>query len=290
MHAAAEAAAERALEHDRSAHGKDWWKKLQAPREARPVQRADRLSMYPRQKVLESGSSQLPVRGFKVLAEVQPVRAQPCSGAPVCGGKKCGETIHAQEETFDGWVKLAGETGWICQVEEGGASKKCLEAMEKPRAMAVESLAKTPGRQMLEVVADDGVDLLREPYDGALLLGRRSFGEFLLADSQSYHGWVRLSDDDGWAQAVSGSGEKLLVGIRPDELQLTQSLGQDVPEEAQKEQLAAAADEAARKEAVRQLEAAALSGNSAFFCAALEVARQKGVSKKDIARANAMRS
>lgn len=187
-------------------------------------------------------------------------------------------------------MKLAGETGWICQVEEGGASKKCLEAMEKPRAMAVESLAKTPGRQMLEVVADDGVDLLREPYDGALLLGRRSFGEFLLADSQSYHGWVRLSDDDGWAQAVSGSGEKLLVGIRPDELQLTQSLGQDVPEEAQKEQLAAAADEAARKEAVRQLEAAALSGNSAFFCAALEVARQKGVSKKDIARANAMRS
>ncbi|OLP95509.1 hypothetical protein AK812_SmicGene22362 [Symbiodinium microadriaticum] len=215
---------------------------------------------------------------------------RPCSGAPVCGGKKCGETIHAQEETFDGWVKLAGETGWICQVEEGGASKKCLEAMEKPRAMAVESLAKTPGRQMLEVVADDGVDLLREPYDGALLLGRRSFGEFLLADSQSYHGWVRLSDDDGWAQAVSGSGEKLLVGIRPDELQLTQSLGQDVPEEAQKEQLAAAADEAARKEAVRQLEAAALSGNSAFFCAALEVARQKGVSKKDIARANAMRA
>jgi len=205
--------------------------------------------------------------------------------------KKCGETIHAEEETFDGWVKLAGETGWICQVdEEVGASKKCLQAVEKPRAMAVESLAKTPGRQMLEVVADDGVDLLREPYDGALLLGRRSFGEFLLADSQSYHGWVRLSDDDGWAQAVSGSGEKLLVGIRPDELQLTQSVGQAVPEEAQKEQLAAAAEEAARKEAVRQLEAAALSGNSAFFCAALEVARQKGVSKKDIARANAMRS
>jgi len=279
------------LEHDRSAHGKDWWKKLQAPREAKPVQRVDRLSMYPQHKIAESGSSQLPVRGFKVLAEVQPVRAQPCFGAPVCGGKKCGETIHAEEETFDGWVKLAGETGWICQVdEEVGASKKCLQAVEKPRAMAVESLAKTPGRQMLEVVADDGVDLLREPYDGALLLGRRSFGEFLLADSQSYHGWVRLSDDDGWAQAVSGSGEKLLVGIRPDELQLTQSVGQAVPEEAQKEQLAAAAEEAARKEAVRQLEAAALSGNSAFFCAALEVARQKGVSKKDIARANAMRS
>ncbi|CAE7225129.1 unnamed protein product [Symbiodinium sp. KB8] len=35
-----------------------------------------------------------------------------------------------------------------------------------------------------------------------------------------------------------------LFQIRPDELQLTQSLGQDVPEEAQKEQLAAAADEA----------------------------------------------
>ena len=28
--ASGKAAAERALEHDRSAHGKDWWKKLQA--------------------------------------------------------------------------------------------------------------------------------------------------------------------------------------------------------------------------------------------------------------------
>ncbi|CAE7623990.1 unnamed protein product, partial [Symbiodinium pilosum] len=292
LRAEAEAAAERAIEHDRSTHGEDWWKKLKAPKEAKPVQRVDRVPMYRSQSSNEAEQCQLPTRRFKVLAQVQPVRAQPCAGAPVCGGKKSGEILRAQEESFDGWVKLAGEAGWICQVDEelGASGKKCLEALEKPRAMAVESLSKTPGRQMLEVVADDGVDLLRDPYDGALLLGRRSFGEFLLADSQTYHGWVRLSDNDGWAQAVSGSGEKLLLGIRPDELQLTQSDGQAIPEEAQKEQLAAAAEEAARKEALRQLEAAALSGNSAFFCAALEVARQKGVSKKDIAKANAMRS
>eukprot|EP00913_Durusdinium_trenchii_P033088 g30978.t1 len=72
-----------------------------------------------------------------------------------------GEFISA--ETFDGWVKLAEEDGWMCQgAEEGNSGKKCLEALEKPRAVAVETLAKTPGRQMVEVVADDGVDILQE--------------------------------------------------------------------------------------------------------------------------------
>ncbi|CAJ1398280.1 unnamed protein product [Effrenium voratum] len=281
--AEAEAAVERALERDRNS---DWWKKLQAAPKKHVPQRCDRLPIH-RETASREDGCRLPTRGFKVLAEVQPVRAQPCAGAPVRGGRKKGDSLRAVEE---GWVKLAGEDGWICQgLEEAPSQKKCLEALEKPRALAVETLAKMPGRQMLEVVADDGVDILREPFDGALLLGRRSFGEFVLADSQSYHGWVRLSDNEGWAQAVSGSGEKLLQGIRPEELQLTQSAAAE-PEEVQKEQVEIAMQEAARKEALRQLESAALSGNSAFFCAALEVARQKGVSKKDIARANAMRS
>jgi len=284
--AAAEAAAERALERDRNS---DWWKKLQTKAPKHRVERCDRLPIH-RESELGDRTTPLPTRGFKVVAEVHPVRSQPCAGALVCGGRKLHETIRAVEETFDGWVKLAGDEGWMCQgVEEAPLSMKCLEALEKPRAMAVETLAKIPGRQMLEVVADDGVDILQEPVEGALVLGRRSFGEFLLADSQTYHGWIRLSDNEGWAQAVSGSGERILIGIRPDELQLTTTDGSAVPEESP-EQTAAAVAEAARKEALRQLESAALSGNSAFFCAALEVARQRGVSKKDIAKANAMRS
>ena len=61
-HVCLKAAAERAIEHDRSTHGEDWWKKLkangrwmnmicaptraccgQAPKEAKPVQRVDRV-------------------------------------------------------------------------------------------------------------------------------------------------------------------------------------------------------------------------------------------------------
>jgi len=286
--AAAEAAAEAALQRDRNSDG---WKKLQTQAPRPRLERCDRLPIHRDDHSLgDRATLPLPSRGFKVLAEVHPVRSQPCAGALVCGGRKQHETVRAVEETFDGWVKLAGDEGWMCQgAEEAPFSKKCLEALEKPRAMAVPTLAKTPGRQMLEVVADDGVDVLQEPVEGALVLGRRSFGEFLLADSQTYHGWIRLSDNEGWAQAVSGSGERMLIGIRPDELQLTTTDGLAVPEESP-EQAAAAVAEAERKEALRQLESAALSGNSAFFCAALEVARQRGVYKKDIAKANAMRS
>merc|ERR1711920_398374 len=121
-------------------------------------------------------------------------------------------------------------------------------------------------------------------------------GEFVLADTQSYHGWVRLSDDEGWMLGISADGGSMLLNVRPDELQLVTS-GQSAtaassPEEVEANAAAAAAaqKDAARKEALRQLEAAALGANTANFCAALAVAREKGVAKRDIARCNALRT
>ena len=36
---------------------------------------------------------------------------------------------------------------------------------------------------------------------------RKSFGEFVLAETQTYHGWVRLSDGEGWVLAVSAQAD-----------------------------------------------------------------------------------
>mmetsp|Transcript_142794 Transcript_142794/g.455941 ORF Transcript_142794/g.455941 Transcript_142794/m.455941 type:complete len:192 (-) Transcript_142794:9-584(-) len=143
-----------------------------------------------------------------------------------------------------------------------------------------------------------GVRVCREPSQDALQLGMHSCGEFVLAQSQTYHGWIRLADDEGWMPALDVlGGARLLQNVRPEELQLAspgaagegqvEGAGNAEAEEAAR----AAAAEAARREALRALEAAAMSGaNTANFCAAMEVARGRGVSKKDIARCNAMRT
>eukprot|EP00913_Durusdinium_trenchii_P004901 g4549.t1 len=63
--AAAEAAAERALERDRNS---DWWKKLQAQTKPSPVARCERLPIH-RDPTGKRKTCPLPTRGFKVLVE-----------------------------------------------------------------------------------------------------------------------------------------------------------------------------------------------------------------------------
>merc|ERR1740129_886943 len=80
---------------------------------------------------------------------------------------------------------------------------------------------------MLEVLAGQGLAVYREPAQGSLRLGSRSFGEFVLAERQSYHGWLRLADGEGWIHAFEGpgdgQGQRLVVCIHPDELQLART-------------------------------------------------------------------
>ncbi|CAE8616477.1 unnamed protein product [Polarella glacialis] len=247
---------------------------------------------------LGAGGAEETARAVAMLARLAPAMpgAVPAGGAPVCGGKRPGDVVRGVEETFDGWVKLADENGWICKAGEalgGSESGEALEALDATVLLAEPGLARMPGRQMFEVAASAGVQVRREPAEGALVLGVRTFGEFVLAETQSYHGWVRLSDDEGWVQALEDPrSERWLLCVRPEELQLSiPGALQEVqlPSPAAEELAAAAREEAVRREALRQLEAAAVGSASAVFRAALEVARQTGVSKKDIARANAMR-
>ncbi|CAK9097534.1 Retrovirus-related Pol polyprotein from transposon TNT 1-94 [Includes: Protease [Durusdinium trenchii] len=83
-----------------------------------------------------------------------------------------------------------------------------------------------------------------------------------------------------WAQDLVDKQRLRLRKIRPDELQLTTTDGEDgvaAPEEAQKEQTAAAMVEAKLARMFGQFQA----GVDNVQGAALEVARQQGVSKKD---------
>eukprot|EP00933_Yihiella_yeosuensis_P054542 TRINITY_DN5300_c0_g1_i4.p1 TRINITY_DN5300_c0_g1~~TRINITY_DN5300_c0_g1_i4.p1 ORF type:complete len:492 (+),score=123.09 TRINITY_DN5300_c0_g1_i4:35-1510(+) len=288
--AAAEAAVERAIERDRQSK---WWQKFEESEQFSSEKHLD-IVFQPKPNFQNPNPLKLPTRGFKVVAKAVTLRSDPSLGSPVCGGKQQGDIVRAIEETFDGWIKLAdGAHGWAFRapLSEDDESAE-LRALESPKALAVEKLAQMPGRQMLEVVAATGIAIRREPFSDALLLETRSVGEFLLAETQTYHGWVRLSDNTGWAQALSPDGDRFLLCVRPEELQLSVP-GSDAkalqPSPELEEMAAIAREEATRKEALRQLEAAAQGGNTALFRAALEVARQKGVSKRDLARANAMR-
>lgn len=294
--AIAEAAIERSIERDRQSQ---WWRKLEQPNKQAPIEKVGRSSIdLPEVKTGKGVCNPLglPTLEFEVTEDV-PIRREPGTEAPVCGVKRLGDCVRATEETFDGWVKLADEPGWILKDTQflGGPTASLVPTGE-PEAIASPSLSRMPGRQMFEVVIEGGLQIFREPAEGALVLGFRTFGEFVLADTQSYHGWVRLSDDEGWMLGSSADDGCMLLNVRPDELQLVTSghsatvASSPEIQETIAAEAAAAQKDAARREALRQLEVAALGANTASFCAALAVARDKGVSKRDIARCNALRT
>lgn len=295
----------------------DVWARLgDSVRAPAPIERCSELPIHLAGPSAEEGAWNplgLPTQDFTVVCSGVTIRAEASSAAPVCGAKRMGDRFSASEETFDGWIKLADEVGWIHRAAEGSqapsSSSSSSSAPLKPvggletlsKALASPTPAHVPGRQMFEVAADAGAPVFREPSVGALHLGVRSCGEFILAEGQSYHGWVRLSDDEGWMPAFdASSGSPMLVGVRPDELQITQAFPSDQQPSGEdaidKEAAVAAAAaeavaQAGRREALRALELAAASGApSAVFCATMEVARQRGVSKRDIARCNGLRS
>mmetsp|Transcript_142794 Transcript_142794/g.455938 ORF Transcript_142794/g.455938 Transcript_142794/m.455938 type:complete len:436 (-) Transcript_142794:116-1423(-) len=112
--AVAEAAVEHEIERGRRSA---WWTRLEDNRTAAPLERCGDLRINnPANDAGATNSSNplgLPTQEFVVETKALPIRAEPSSQAPVSGAKKLGERVHACEETFDGWVKLADEPGWI---------------------------------------------------------------------------------------------------------------------------------------------------------------------------------
>ena len=61
----------------------------------------------------EKAKQVLPQQQFRVAHEWANVRLVPSLDAPLVSRESRGSFVTAQEETFDGWVRLADESGWI---------------------------------------------------------------------------------------------------------------------------------------------------------------------------------
>lgn len=245
----------------------------------------------------------LPVQEFRIVNADPLVRSEPRFSGQVCGQLTRGNIVQAFEETFDGWVKLADQPGWAPR-DMGGRDgiQECLQEICRPALAAVpDFVAGGPSRMMFEVVFEPRVDILREPQLDAPKVGSRGFGEFVLAEAQTYHGWLRLADDLGWMLCVSQRHGQLLSSVSAAEhaapMMALDGPGEAVPseeeqrarerEEKEKEILRQVENQE-RQEALEELEAAAASGDGAIFRAATKAAKQAGVNKKDIARLHAL--
>lgn len=247
--------------------------------------------------------AKLPVEEFRVVNTDPSIRNKPKFSGDVCGRLKRGELAKAVEETFDGWVMLADQPGWVPR-DMGGRDgiRECLQEIRRSPMLAVpEFTAGAPSRMMFEVVFEPRVNIMRQPHADATVLGSRNFGQFVLAESQTYHGWIRLADDLGWMQNTSQKHGQLLCSVTAaehaepmlalggrgeDEGPTEEEILQQERETKEREILAQLKAQEI-KVALEELQAAAASGEGAIFRTAMKAAKSAGVNKKDIARLNA---
>ena len=80
----------------------------------------------------------LPTQEYRVVHEFAYVRQDPSLHSPLCGKKDQGETVRACEETFDGWIKLHGQPGYIIK-DMGGKQGigKILAAVGKAQPLVL---------------------------------------------------------------------------------------------------------------------------------------------------------
>merc|ERR1712232_971311 len=129
----------------------------------------------------------LPISEYRICSEDGvAVREEASNLSFVIGIRRCGEIARSTEETFDGWLRLADAPGWLSR------RGVVLEAVGPTPQLAVTQLADDSGRQLFEVIAESGVQLRREPWSDAEVLSSRSLGEFILCESQTNHGWLRV--------------------------------------------------------------------------------------------------
>lgn len=122
-----------------------------------------------------------------------------------------GSIIEVEEETFDGWAKLAGELGWVrrCECNTNVVSAYLAPVGKTPLLVAPEVSGKSGPRQF-EVIFRPRVGIKAAPRVTAKLLGSSEFGEYVVAVSQTYDGWVRLRGGAGWMPGIGRESGQLL--------------------------------------------------------------------------------
>mmetsp|Transcript_72754 Transcript_72754/g.137559 ORF Transcript_72754/g.137559 Transcript_72754/m.137559 type:complete len:1495 (-) Transcript_72754:183-4667(-) len=163
-------------------------------------------------------SADLPRQTFKVVHDVVYIRDRPSRVGASIGSKTRGERVTAMEETFDGWVKLEGNQGWILRDMQGreGIGQLLTPEGRQPQ-LAVSELVNKPGPQKFTVCFKPRVAMRDGPSKDATVQGLKKFGEQIQAETQTYHGWVRLANGAGWMLAQDNDLGKLLEPTFLDE-------------------------------------------------------------------------
>ncbi|CAE7821393.1 Nlrc3 [Symbiodinium sp. CCMP2456] len=150
---------------------------------------------------IEKNPQNLPVQRWEVVHDLAMVREMPSLAARALARKDRGEIVHSAEETFDGFLKLHGEEGWCakdCQGKLGLGTLLRRLPGQQDMVLAADFPAPGSGPQHFKVIFSPSVAVRAAPSTDANIISARRVGEVVLAESQTYSGWIRLEGDGGW--------------------------------------------------------------------------------------------
>lgn len=158
-------------------------------------------------------------RRYEIVHQRVLVRSEPHLAAVVLDSREQHETVACSELSVDGWVRLAGEPGWMLTHMRGMHGLGELMRSSSQRAdLAVEHFH-PQGLCCLDVVFKQ-VAVRKAPSRQAETLGFRRCGELVFTRSQSFNGWLRLHDSEGWMLTFTAEHGELLRPRFSDEVRL----------------------------------------------------------------------
>ncbi|CAK0848583.1 unnamed protein product [Prorocentrum cordatum] len=161
----------------------------------------------------------IPEQRFRVVNFWAFVREAPSLQAPILCRKDVGDLVGARQQTFDGFVKLSGEPGWLLR-DLGGEHGlgRVLEPLEPELPLTFSVRAEGRGPQRFSVLRH-GTGIVRaHPSEAAPIVGFRSQGDAVLIIAQTFHGWLRLDPEEttkgGWLPAREPESGEPVVRCR----------------------------------------------------------------------------
>lgn len=191
-----------------------------------PSQAQAAAPSLPRPAALPRPPVALKPKRFQVIRFDAIVYEEPVLDSPALGIKKINDYLSTEEETFDGWAKLAGAPGWVqrCACKQG-VVEMFLAPAEQMAPLATWDVSEQPGPRRFEVVFGPRVIVRATPSLAGKQRDSKRLGEFVSAESQTYDGWVRLANSTGWMLSFSSVEGPLLLA-EDESVRMQRALGQ----------------------------------------------------------------
>ncbi|CAJ1351478.1 unnamed protein product [Effrenium voratum] len=175
-------------------------------------QEAKRLAPQPKPaakgKAFSAKLPPLPSQEYQVVHDFAFVRLEPNLLGSICGKKLKGDTFRASEETWDGWVKLQGQPGYVIKDMAGKQNiGQVLAGIGRCLPLVMEEVQGSDAPLVFEVVYQPFVAVRIGPDKTRPLQGTRKFGDKVRAVGQAYGGWIRLCAEDGGGYMLTADQE-----------------------------------------------------------------------------------